>query len=198
MKEMPKPMREALERFIHAFDHAAQIDADVRGEFGVGNGLWIDLVAKRAEILTRRRDVDIDDALDLIVVDFGGRHQIHQLHDGIESGGLFQIRRAQRNLLQIDQIVDRGLAVFGILDAEEVIVAGFVIDPVVGRDHDVRIQRGDDVVDNLFLGESEFGGMHAVDIHADGRIVHVLRNVDLADAGKFANAARPDPARSHK
>jgi hypothetical protein len=45
------------------------------------------------------------------MVDFGRRLKIHQLHHRIERGRLFQIGRAQRNLLQVDQVVDGGLAV---------------------------------------------------------------------------------------
>ena len=104
--------------------------------------------------------------------------------------GCFQIRRAQRDLLQVNQIVDGGFAVLGVLHAQEVVVAGLIIHPIIRRDHDVRIQRGDDVVDDVLLRKPQFPGMHAIDVQADGWIVHVLRNIDLAHAGKLANAAR--------
>ena len=70
-------------------------------------------------------DVHVDDALNLIVIDFGGGLKIHQLHHRIESGGTFQIGRAQRDLLQVDQVVDGGFAVLGVLHAQEIVVAGF-------------------------------------------------------------------------
>ncbi len=31
--------------------------------------------------------------------------------------------------------------------------------------------------------------MYAVDVQADGRIIHVLRDIDFAHAGKFSNVA---------
>ena len=99
--------------------------------------------------------------------------------------GCFRIGRAQRNLLQVDQIVDGGFAMLGVLHAEEVVVAGLIVHPIIGRDHDVGIQRRDHVVDDVFLRKPEFPGMHPIDIHADGRIVHVLRDVNLADAGSW-------------
>ena len=77
-----------------------------------------------------------------------------------------------------------------ILDGQEIIVAALAVDPIVRRDHGVRIERGDHVIDDFFLGQSQFGGMHAVDIQAQAGIVHILRNVDLAHAGQLPDAAR--------
>ncbi len=142
-----------------------------------------------AQVLAHRRYIDIHDALNLIVVDFRGGLQIHQLHHRIERGGSFHVGRAERNLLQINQVVNGGFAMLGILHAQEVVVAGLIVHPIIGRDHDVGIQGRDDVVDHVFLRKPQLAGVHAIDVHPDGRIVHVLRNVDLADAGKLADAA---------
>ena len=158
-------------------------------EFRVRDGLD-NSGAKLAQILAHGSDVDIDHALDLIMIDFGRRLKVHQLHHGVERGGKFQIRRAQRDLLQIDQVVNGRIAVLVVLHAQEIVVAGLIVHPVIRRDHDVGIQRRDHVVDHVFLRKPQFAGVHAIDIHADGRVVHVLRNVDLAHAGKFANAVR--------
>ncbi len=76
-----------------------------------------------------------------------------------------------------------------VLHRQEVVVAGLIIHPVVRRDHRVRIQRGDDVVDNVLLRQAQFARVHAIDIQTNRWIVHVLRNIDLAHAWKFSNAA---------
>ena len=93
----------------------------------------------------------------------------------------------QRDLRQIDKIMNGGPAVFVVLDGQEVVVAGLVIHPVVRGDHGIGIQRGDDVVHDLLLGKAEFRGMDAIHLEAHGRIIHVLRYVDLADARQFSN-----------
>ncbi len=41
----------------------------------------------------------------------------------------------------------------------------------------------------VFLREAQFGGVHAIDIQTHGRIVHVLRNVDLAHARQLSDTA---------
>ena len=62
-----------------------------------------------AQILSRRRHIHVDDTLDLIVIDFGRRLNVDPdfHHVNRAWSGSLQIRRAQRNLLQIDQIVNR-------------------------------------------------------------------------------------------
>ena len=97
---------------------------------------------------------------------------------------------AQRNLLQIDQVVDRRRAVLVVLHRQEVVVAGLVVHPVIRRDHGVGVQRGDDVVHDLLLAQAQFRGVNPVDVEAQRRIVHVLRNVDFADARQAADALR--------
>jgi len=47
-----------------------------------------------------------------------------------------------------------------------------------------------DVVDDVFLREPKFARMYPVDVQPDGRIVHVLRDIDLADPGERANPPR--------
>ncbi len=166
----------------------------LEGSFASAMVCWIP-VRSLAQILAHRSHVNVHNALDLIVVHLGRRLKIHQLHHRIERGRLLQIRRAQRNLLQVQQIVDGRFAVLVILHGQKVIVAGFIVHPVIRRDHDVGIQRRDHVIDHVFLRQPQLARMHAVDVHAEGRIVHVLRNIDLADAGQFADARAPDPAR---
>ena len=64
--------REALERFVHALTMPRRFTRMLRGKLRVGDDLS-DCAGDLAQILARRRDVDVGDALDLIVIDFGGR-----------------------------------------------------------------------------------------------------------------------------
>ena len=107
MNDMPNPIGEALEGLRSCRPPCRGGHADIRRQLGICDGL-LDRGAQFAQILARRRDVDVDHALNLVVIDFRRRLEIFQLHDGIERGGLLQIRRPQRNLLQVDQVVDGG------------------------------------------------------------------------------------------
>ncbi len=49
-----------------------RVNADIGGQLRVGDGL-LDRAGQLAQILAGRRDVDIHHALDLVVIDFGGR-----------------------------------------------------------------------------------------------------------------------------
>ena len=47
----------------------------------------VDLVGKAAEVLARWRDIDVDDAAELVVVDFGGRvDHLYMLETASEVG----------------------------------------------------------------------------------------------------------------
>ncbi len=192
-----------MKESLHRLHHAAEIDADASREL-VARQQIVDLRGHFAQILAGRSDIHVRYALNLVMIDFGGRlHEFDACNvsqSGDRPGAVdsleFVIRRVQRafapalpqrNLRQIDKVVNGGLAVLVILDRQKIVVAGLMVHPVVGRDHGVRVERGDDVVDDLLLGKAEFGGMDAIDFEADGRIVHVLRNIDLADARQFAD-----------
>ena len=97
-------------------------------------------------------------------------------------------RIAQGNLSQVGHVVNRSVAMLEVLHREVIIVSALAVDPIVGGDHVVRIERGNDIVDYIFLRESQLAGVHAVYIEPQSGIVHVLRNVDLADAFHFTNA----------
>src|ERR1700683_359462 len=92
---------EAREGFIHAVYHAAKLHADIGGELRVQDGL-LDLAGQFAQILTLRRDIDVDYALDLVVIDLRRGLEVLQTYYTIERGGLLQIGRPQRDRLQID------------------------------------------------------------------------------------------------
>src|SRR5580658_4073917 len=89
------------ERLIHAIHHAAEVHADIGGELRLHDGL-LDLARQLAQILTLGSDIDVDDALDLIVIDLRRGLEVFQIYYTIEGGGLLQIRRPQRDRLQID------------------------------------------------------------------------------------------------
>ncbi len=96
----------------------------------------------------------------------------------------------QGDLLQVGQVVNRRRTVLVVLDRQKVVVARLVIHPVVGRNHSVGVQSGDHVVDDLALIESKLGRMDAVDVQTQRRTVHILGNVDVADARQPPDAAR--------
>ena len=58
---------------------------------------------------------------------------------------------AQRNLSQVGHIMNGGITMFEILDSEVIVVSAFAIDLVIGRDHVIGIERGDNVIDHVFL-----------------------------------------------
>src|SRR5580700_181042 len=95
---------------------------------------------------------------------------------------------AQWNLSQVGHVVNGGVTVLEVLHREVIVVPALAIDPIVGGDHVVRIERGNDVVDYILLRKSQLTGVHSVYIEPQSRIVHILRNVDLADTMHFANA----------
>ena len=76
-----------------------------------------------------------------------------------------------------------------ILHGEVIVVAALAIDPIIGRDHVVGIERGDDVVHYIFLRQPQLARMYAVHVEPQRGVVHVLRNVDLADAMHLAKTS---------
>ena len=146
-----------------------------------------------------RRHVDVGDALDLVMIDLGGAFgclPASRPHRAwwAASGSA----RAAECCVRSTKLWMAGSAVLVILDGEEVVVAGLVIHPVVRRDHGVRIQRGDDVVDDFFLRQAEFAGMHAVDIHAQRRDNSCPAECRPRPRRASCGSARPDPARRCK
>ena len=76
------------------------------------------------------------------------------------------------------------------MDGQKVVVAGARIDPVAGRDHLVRGQRGDDIVHHFLLAEAQLAGANPVNLEPQGRVIDILRNVDLAHARQVADLTR--------
>ena len=85
------------------------------------------------------------------------------------------------------QVRQRGDLVLRILDRQHVVVAGLRIDPVAGRDHAVRGERGDDVVDHFLLIQAELAGAGPVDVQSERWVVQVLRNVGIRDSAYRAD-----------
>ena len=84
----------------------------------------------------------------------------------VSSVWIARARRRAAEWLQIVQCLDR---IFGVLHGQHVVVAAPRIDPVAWRDHRVRGERRDDVVDDLLLVRPQFAGLLAVDVRAAGR-----------------------------
>ena len=195
--------------------HAAQIHAHVAGNFFLGENV-ADRAGHPPQIFSARSDINIDCALNLIMIDFGRSQNLLHVDNILEHGGRAfaaharpgsmaraRLRRAgwaavhsfaaakiaQRNLSQVHHVVNGALAVLEVLHGEVVIVAAFAIDPIVGRDHIVGIQRGDDVIDYIFLRQPQFARVYAIHIEPQRGIVHILRNVDLPNAVQFAKSA---------
>ena len=82
--ESDRPMAKLLNEALHALHHAAQVDADVATEF---HPLISPLIS--AATLPRSspdgRHVDVGDALDLVVIDLGGRLNEADIHDIAEN-----------------------------------------------------------------------------------------------------------------
>ncbi len=86
--------------------------------------------------------------------------------------------------------MNRSLAMLEKLDGEVIVVSALAIDPIVGRDHVIGIERGDDIIDHIFLRKAQLAGMHAIDVEPQGWVIHVLRNIDLANAMDLPKASR--------
>src|SRR5262249_59236129 len=93
---------------------------------------------------------------------------------------------AQGDGLQIGEIFYLRLRV---LNGQHIIIAGLRIDPEAGRDHLVRSEGRDHVVDHLPLVKSELARPDAVHVELQSRVVDILRYkhvgyaFNLADAG---------------
>ena len=175
-----KPNAETAERFLHADDHASQIDAHVGGMGRVGDNV-AHLCGDPAEVFAFRRYIDIRRALDLIVVELGWSLDSFCRFTTVSSvvgSGRFGARSGMSG--QVERISDGGRALFVILDGKKIVIAGFTVDPVIRRDHGIRIQGRDDVVHDILLGQAELSRVYAVHVHAYAGIIHVLRDIDLA------------------
>src|SRR6267154_6517390 len=113
------------------------------------------------------------------MVYFCRRRNRADLDYGIQGGGLCAFRSTQGDLPQIH---NRLHLAFGILHGQHVRIATFRIDPVVRSDHAIGSQRGDDVVHDFFLRETQLAGLLAVDIQLQRGIIDVLGNQHVADA----------------
>src|SRR5207253_9532115 len=72
--------------------------------------------------------------------------------DGVEKGRLGTFHSAQRNLLEVRHGFD---SVFRVLHGEHIGIPALGIDPIIRRDHAVRSESGDDVVDDFLLRKTE-------------------------------------------
>ena len=105
--------------------------------------------------------------------------------------GRFSPGAVQRNGPQIEQALN---LLFGILHVQEVVVVVPRIDPDIRRDHLVRGERGDDVLDDFLFAQPELAGARAVDVELQRGIVEILRNVGIRNAADLRGSAGPDRA----
>ena len=152
----------------------------------------VDASGQRAEVFAGGIHVDVDDAADLVVIDFGRRRDRRHLRDRVEQRRILLVLAVQRDAAQVEQVAD---AVFRILDREHVVVAAARIHPEARGDHLIRRERRDHVVHDLALVEAEIGGALAIDVEPQRRVVDVLRDVDVADAGQACGCSRPSRRR---
>ena len=176
-KRNQKAQPKALERGFHTLHHSAQIHADVTRGARLGENVT-NGAGDASQVLAVGGNVDIDRPLNLIVVHFGRRQDLFDVHNVFENGdrparssacprraGSSGPRRAartaahvrsvgripQRNLSQVEQVVNGRIPMFEELHSEVVIVPALAIDPIIRSDHVVGIERGDHVVHNIFL-----------------------------------------------
>ena len=88
------------------------------------------------------------------------------------------IRRPKRDLLEVGHRLDLRLRV---LDRQHVAVARLWIDPETRRDHAVRRESSDHVVDDVSRRNPQKASLYAVDIQFQSWIVEVLRNENIVD-----------------
>ena len=82
-------------------------------------------------------------------------------------------RHPKRYLLQI---VERLYLILFILHGKQIIVSGALIHPITWCDHGIGIQRGNYIVDDFFLIQTQLAGTLSVDIDAQRRVIQILRN----------------------
>ena len=109
------------------------------------------------------------------MVDFGWRRNGFDFDDGVEKGRLGTFHSAQRNLLEVRHDFD---SVFRVLHGEHIHIGipALGIDPIIRRDHAVRSESGDDVVDDFLLRKTEEARFLPVNVEFEGRVVDVLGN----------------------
>src|SRR6266705_2769640 len=163
---------ETAERRTHALDRATKVHADAFGKVSLLDDV-IHLIRDRPQVLRFWRNIDIDNAEQLIVVDFGGRRNGFDFDDGVEEGRLGAFHSAQRNLLEVRHRFD---GIFGVLRGEHVGVAALRIDPIIRGDHAVGSEGGDDVVYDFLLRKTEEARFFPVNVEFEGRVVDVLGN----------------------
>ena len=83
-----QPKAEAAKRDPHALHHAAQSHADVLGQFASRATILSIAVGTLPQILAARRDINVHDAAQLVMVHFGGRLNVADAADGVEAGRL--------------------------------------------------------------------------------------------------------------
>ena len=153
------------------------------GQLGIGDH-FINLAGQTSQVFAGRRNINVDHAAKLIMVNLGRSVDHLHIRHCVEVGGIQIAACMQRDLLEISDGVDLGLRV---LHREHVVVAVLGIDPITGRDHAVRGQRRNHVV-YRFLGRHPHPASHfAVDIELNARIVEVLRNQYVAHATELAH-----------
>ena len=100
------------------------------------------------KILSGGRDIDVDHAPQLVVVHLGGRFRSCVMLLTASSLAVRAAGRESAGESPKDPSSASNLA-FRILHGQQVVVARPMVHPVAGRDHLVRSQRRDDVLDDL-------------------------------------------------
>ena len=110
------------------------------------------LVCDLPKAFANWRHIHVRDPLNLVVIHFGRCPDVLDLYNGIQGCGLLEVGSADRNICEIGKVVNRCAAILEILNREEIVVAALPVDPIVGSNHRIRIERGDNVIDHLLLG----------------------------------------------
>jgi len=137
-----------------------------------------------AQVLPRRRDIDVDRSADLIMVHLGGGQDVGDVNHRIQPRWFSEMGCAQRHRTEIGNVLHE---VLGVLDGQQVIVARRGVDPVARGDHPVGSQRRNEAVHEFLGREAQFARALAVDVDLERRIIHVLGHQHVADAGQGAH-----------
>ncbi len=96
---------EALEGLAHALTEPRIVTRTFCGQLGAGDDR-VHCGGDAAEVFAGGRDVDVDDAAQLVVVDLGGESMRFDVGDGVELGGVLPVGGAEGNLFQIVERLD--------------------------------------------------------------------------------------------
>ena len=121
------------------------------------------------------------------MIHFGRRLDALDIGNHVQSRGLSDAVRMQRNG---SQILDGSNLRLRVLNGQEIIVPIARVDPEIRSDHLVGSKRSDDVGQHFAFGQAELRSVQAIDIHAQGRIIQILRHENVGDGGRQPQLGR--------